>query len=488
MNGSDFLQLDASHVPRGARADWLTTTIRRAILDGVLPRGTRLPPSRLLATELDLARGTVVEAYRRLADEALIAARPRAGSTVTFDGSMPAATHAAPVRTGAAQTGRDPTPTSRSRRDEPIDLATGLPDLTAFPRAAWLRAEREILETATARQLGYAPPAGTGELRRELSSWLRRSRGVAATADTLIVTGGVAGALSLLAQLLRSEGRTTLAVEDPGAASTRRLLGHWIPRLSPIPVDQDGLDIAALSGTDADAVLTTPAHQYPTGVVLAPERRRALIDWTDRGDRLVIEDDYDAEYRYDRRPVTALQPLAPETIAYTASLSKILAPALRLGWLVPPPPLHDRLVELRWATDLGSPALPQLVLAQLLHNGALERHLRAMRVQHRARRDAAVAAIHAHLPTLRIGGIAAGLQFVLYLPGHANDEQVSADALAAGVAVQPLSRHRLAPGRPGLVLSYAAHRPDQFDRAIRTLANVIPAGEAPPDEPRPGSP
>ena len=179
----------------------------------------------------------------------------------------------------------------------------------------------------------------------------------------------------------------------------------------------DGIDVGKLASSPARAVLVTPAHQYPTGVVLSPERRRELVSWARDGGNLVIEDDYDAEYRYDRRPVRAVQPLAPEVVAYASSLSKTLAPALRLGWLIPPEHLRPRLVELRWATDLGSPALPQLALAHLLRSGALERHLRSMRVRHRARRDAAVAALAEHLPGVRVVGIAAGLHLVVEFPG-----------------------------------------------------------------------
>jgi GntR family transcriptional regulator/MocR family aminotransferase len=217
----------------------------------------------------------------------------------------------------------------------------------------------------------------------------------------------------------------------------------------------------------------TPAHQYPTGVVLSPERRRELVAWTRDGENLIIEDDYDAEYRYDRRPVRAVQPLATEAVAYTSSLSKTLAPALRLGWLVPPAHLHRRLVELRWATDLGSPALPQLTLAHLLRNGTLERHLRTMRARHRNRRDAALGAIREWMPGLHIGGIAAGLHLVVRLPDALDDEQVAADARHEGIIVQPLSRHYAGTGSPGLIINYAGHHPARLHAAIHALARVV---------------
>ena len=365
------------------------------------------------------------------------------------------------------------TATESSARIDLIDIASGLPDLTAFPRGAWLRAEREVLTTATAHQLGYAPPEGTVELRRELSAWLARSRGVLASPEHIIVTGGVAGALSLVAQVLRDDG-LPLAIEDPCAHGSRRLMQHWLGDLTPIGVDDDGIDVAGLAESPARAVVVTPAHQYPTGVVLSPERRRELVSWARDGGNLVIEDDYDAEYRYDRRPVRAVQPLAPDVVAYASSLSKTLAPALRLGWLIPPEHLRPRLVELRWATDLGSPALPQLALAHLLRSGALERHLRSMRVRHRARRDTAIAALAEHLPGVRVVGIAAGLHLVVEFPDDVDDERIAADAEAEGVLVQPLSRHFAGVGRSGLVISYAGNPLCACSTPSRSLAASRP--------------
>lgn len=470
MDGSDFLQLDPERVARGARTDWLTSRIREAVLGHALTSGSRLPPTRVLAAELRFSRGTVVEAYRRLTEEGLIEGNARAGTIVVAPGRhRPPASGHAEATTGSAT---DDAP--RSNPDV-IDLAAGLPDLAAFPRTAWLRAENEALSTATARQLGYGRPEGAEELRRELSAWLSRSRGVAAPPDRIIVTAGVTGAVSLLAQILRAEGHTTVAVEDPSAEGSRRILHYWMPDVSPIPVDDDGIDTRSLAASGARAVLVTPAHQYPTGVVLSPERRRDLIAWTREGEHLIIEDDYDAEYRYDRRPVRAVQPLAPDAVAYTASLSKTLAPALRLGWLVPPERLHRELVKLRWATDLGSPALPQLTLALLLANGTLERHLRVMRTRHRVRRDAAVAAIRESLPAVHIGGVAAGLHLVVRLPEQLDDELVAADARAEGVVVQPLSRHYAGPGAPGLIINYAGHHPARLQAAISVIARVIAA-------------
>ncbi len=476
MHGADFLGLDPTGVGRGARTDWLTARIRGAVADGTLITGSRLPSTRTLAADLGFSRGTVAEAYRRLTEEGLITGTPGSGTVIA---SAPPALRVTTAPARGLDVRSEPEGASAPERAAAaesatvIDLGTGLPDLTAFPRAAWLRAEKDVLATATPSQLGYAPAEGTAELRGELSHWLARSRGVRADPERIIVTAGVTGALSLLAQTLRNDGHDTVAVEDPGAEGNRRILDYWLPRTTSIAVDSDGMDVRSVGASDARAALVTPAHQYPTGVVLSPLRRRELVAWAADRDHLIIEDDYDAEYRYDRRPVRALQPLAPDAVAYTASLSKTLAPALRLGWLVPPAHLHDRLVTLRWATDLGSPALPQLALAHLLRSGALERHLRTMRTRHRERRDSAVAAIATQLPDVRVSGIAAGLHLVILLPDRLDDEQIATDAREAGVIVQPLSRYRTAPGAPGLIINYAAHQPARLNAAISILARVL---------------
>ncbi len=455
MTGSDFLALDPDAAPARGRTVWLAAQLRRAIADGALTPGTHLPASRKLAGDLSVSRGTVVEAYRRLSEEGLLVTNRGGGTVVARLASTPMPDAA-------------PEPKVRAPM-ELLNISAGAPDLTAFPRAAWLRAERRILATATARELGYADPRGTLELREALSQWLARSRGITTGPERIIVTAGVTGALSLLSQVLRDRGITACAIEDPGAEGNRRILHYWLDTLHPVPVDADGLDVAALARTEARAVLVTPAHQFPTGVVLSPERRRDLISWAERTGGLVIEDDYDSEYRYDRAPVRAMHAMAPEQIVHSSSLSKVLAPALRIGWMIAPTTMHHDLVRKRWATDLGSPALPQLTLAKLITTGVLERHLRGLRLRHHERRDAAVTAIERYLPGCPIEGIAAGLHLVVFLPEHLDDTALAAQAAAEGIAVQPLSAHRFAPGRPGLVIGYGPHAAPRLEVAIRTL-------------------
>jgi GntR family transcriptional regulator/MocR family aminotransferase len=443
------------------------------VVDGRLPVGAALPGTRELATELGFARGVVVEAYRRLADEGLV--RGRVGSATTVVGAphaVPAAP-AAPEPTTATTALRLPLSGSRPDDGVEFDLSPGVPDLAAFPRAAWLAAERAVLASAPAATLGYGDPRGHSQLRGEIARRLARTRGVAATPDDVLVVAGVAQSLALLAHVLRERGAVDVAVEDPGSRGARDELGYWGLRPVPVPVDADGLVVEALTATGAPTVLVTPAHQFPTGVVLAPERRRALLAWA-RDGGLVIEDDYDAEHRYDRAPVPALHATAPEAVAHTGSTSKTLAPGLRMGWLIAPTHLRSGLVDARHATDLGSPALPQLVLAHLFAHGGYDRHLRAVRTRQRHRRDALVAAVRDHLPGVRVEGVAAGLHIVLTLPDTATDDvDVAARAAEVGVRVQPLSWHRMRPGPPALVVGYAAHPPDRLREAVARLAPIL---------------
>ena len=279
----------------------------------------------------------------------------------------------------------------------------------------------------------------------------------------------------LLASWLRAHGTTRIAVEDPGSRGARDDLAYWGLQPVPVPVDDSGLQVDALAASGARAAFLTPAHQFPTGVVLAPERRRALLDWA-AGDGLIIEDDYDAEYRYDRAPVCALQASDPGRIAYAGSTSKTLAPGMRLGWLVPPGQMHAELVAAKHASDLGCPSLPQLVLAQLIARGELDRHIRLTRQRQRSRRDALLSALHEHLPQARVQGVAAGLHLLITFPGwpgQAGDEPAASRIREAGVLVHPLSWHRQRPGPPGLVLGYAAHPPDRLREAARRVARAL---------------
>ncbi|MEX5719056.1 PLP-dependent aminotransferase family protein [Geodermatophilus maliterrae] len=467
-NGTDFLQLHRAAAPPRGLIAWLVAEVRAAVADGRLGPGSALPPTRTLARDLGVSRGVVVEAYQRLADEGVVVSRTGSGTVVA---APPAP--AAVVPAGSADVAVPLLP-ARPPAGVDVDLSPGVPDLSAFPRSVWLRAERAVLAHAAAADLGYGDPRGSARLRGELATWLARTRGLRVPAEGIVVVAGVAQSLALLAQVLRARGETTVAVEDPGSRGARDAIGYWGLDVLPVPVDEDGVRVAELAATGARAAVLTPAHQFPTGVVLAPGRRREVLAWARAADGLVVEDDYDAEHRYDRAPVPALQAGAPDLVAHTGSTSKTLAPGMRLGWLVPPASLLAEVVAAKHANDLGSPVLPQLVLAELLASGAYDRHLRQVRARQRDRRDAVVAAVREHLPAARVEGAAAGLHLLLTLPAAAGDDvDLAARACDVGVLVHPLSWHRQRPGPPGLVLGYAAHTPDRLTDAVRRLGAAL---------------
>ncbi|MEV0989103.1 PLP-dependent aminotransferase family protein [Streptomyces sp. NPDC049949] len=484
--GSDFLQLDLREVAPGGRTECLTARIRSAIADGTLPLGSRLPPTRVLAAELGVSRGLVTEAYQRLADAGQIQGSGRAGTTVVAAPLAPDLPDAAPPARPARPAARSDGPGGPfgagdggalvdALRAVPcrIDLSPGVPDLTAFPRTAWLQAERRVLAALTPGDFGYGNPQGAPALRTAVTGWLARNRGIRADPDEVVVVAGVAQALALVAHVLREGGVRKVAVEDPGSLGARQQLEYGRLETVPVPVDGGGLDTAALRASGAPAVLLTPAHQFPTGVVLDGERRRELLGWAAAGG-LVVEDDYDAEHRYDRAPVPALRALLPEGVCYAGSVSKLLAPALRLGWLLVPPRLREAVIAAKRYADLGNPVLPQLVLARLMDSGELERHLRFVRRRHRRRRDAMLRAVAAHLPGARVHGAAAGLHLMVTFDGAAfEDTALAAEALALGVKAHPLSWHRIRPGAPGLVLGYAASPPGELEEGVALLGRAL---------------
>ncbi|WP_127355540.1 MocR-like pyridoxine biosynthesis transcription factor PdxR [Actinacidiphila soli] len=472
-SGSDFLQLDMADAPPGGLSDWLARHLRMAIADGRLPVGSRLPATRVLAGELRVSRGVVTEAYQRLTEDGQVAGRGRAGTVVVAAPVLPPGSAAAPFTAGpfTARPGADVFDTLRTAPAR-IDLSPGVPDLAAFPRAAWLRAERSVLADLSASKLGYGDSRGTPELRGAVANWLARNRGIRVDPDEVIIVAGTAQALSLLARVLHGAGIREIAVEDPGSLGACQQLSTGQLATPPVPVDADGIRVDELRATGAPGVLLTPAHQFPTGVVLGGERRRELMRWAEEGG-LIIEDDYDAEHRYDRPPVPALRAMLAERVCYAGSVSKLLAPALRTGWLLAPPPYRDALLAAKRFADLGNAALPQLVLARLMESGELERHLRLLRRRHRRRRDAMTEAIRHHLPDAVVHGAAAGLHLMVTFNVAFADTDLAAAALARGVKTQPLSWHTQRPHPPGLVLGYAASPPPDIAEGIATLGDLL---------------
>jgi GntR family transcriptional regulator/MocR family aminotransferase len=433
-------------------------SIRDAIRAGRLPRGSPLPPSRVLAADLGVSRGVVVEAYQQLTSEGYLASYA-GGYTQVAAGPAPAVAGL------------------RLAREIPprIDLSYGRADVSSFPRAAWLRAIRGALASAPNDLFGYLAGSGVPQLRTAIADYLNRVRGTVAQPDQVVICTGYAQGIALLIGVLAAAGATRLALEDPSsgddALPAARALGLEV---TGVPVDRDGIRVDLLAASGADAVVLTPSHQWPTGSVLSAERRAAVLRWAAGSGAVVIEDDYDAEYRYDRTPVGALQGMAPDRVVYAGSASKTLAPGLRLGWFVMPGHLAEPMAEAKIAADRGSPALEQLALADLIGRGEFDRHLRRMRPVYRRRRDALLAALSRQLPWLEPAGVSAGLHLVTWLPPGLDEATVVEEAARAGVGIEGVTPYRISHlGPSGLIFGYATVSEQAIAEGVDILAGVI---------------
>ncbi|WP_076263676.1 PLP-dependent aminotransferase family protein [Intrasporangium flavum] len=425
----------------------LELQLRDAIRAGRLAAGERMPSSRALAEHLGLSRGIVQECYEQLVAEGYLVSRPgsatRVASVSTRADERTEQPSAAPGgRVGpAGRVGPGSLPASAPRLV--ADFQAGLPDLGLVPREDWAWAVREACRTAPSAAFDYGDVLGDDGLREVLASYLRRVRATDASAARIMVCAGYQQGLTVVLQALAASGRRLVAVEDPGSVGTvtaaaRSAHGDCVP----VPVDAEGIDVEALDRTGARVVVVTPAHQWPTGVVLSPGRRHELLAWARRRDAVVVEDEYDSEFRYDREPVGSLQGLDPHRVVSIGTVSKSLAPALRLGWVVLPPSLVDPVAAVRRTVDRGTPTIDQLALAVLMESGRYDRHLRRMRAEYARRRQSLVAAVETHAPELRLTGLAAGFHAVAHLPDGSPEERVVARAREHGVGVEGMSRYR----------------------------------------------
>jgi GntR family transcriptional regulator/MocR family aminotransferase len=426
-------------------------SIRENIQTGRLAAGARLPSTRALAKELGISRGVVTEAYSQLAAE---------GYLLTRQG--------APVRVARTVRTSGPRPPARSLLPSfPLHFHPGLPDLAGFPRDRWLRSLRAAWRQAPFDAVGYPDPRGVPALRQALADYLGRVRGAAAEPEQTMICTGFAQGFSLICRWLAARGVERVALEDPG----------WHPHR--LIVEQAGLEVAPirvdlLSAAAASAVVVTPAHQFPTGSVLSRERRSALIEWAEDGERLIVEDDFDAEYRYDGMGLAALQGLAPDRVAYIGSASKRLTPGMRLGWALLPSWLAWPLIQAKAIEDSGSEAIGQLALHDFIERGELDRHIRRMRLRYQRRREALLEALIRRLPEARLGGGAAGLYELVELPEEIDEPALIAAAAQQGVGVEGLSLHRFnAAGSPGLVLGFGCLSEPAIDHGIRLLAEAL---------------
>ena len=462
------LELSATR-PRAA----LESALREAARSGRLLPGTTLPSSRALALDLGLARNTVAEAYAQLVAEGWLAARHGSGTWV-----------AERARPPASSLRPRPQPACHRAR---YDLRPGSPDLTLFPRPAWLAAARRALTAASARDLGYTDPRGLETLRGAIAEYVGRARGVLTTPDRIIVCSGFGQGLELLCETLRDSGVQSIAVEAYGHSGHRQIAAAAGMRVAALPVDDRGADVAALSapspgprrraaaGGQAGAVLLTPNHQFPLGVPLAPGRRRQIAGWAAQTGAVIIEDDYDGEFRYDRQAVGALQSLAPEHVVYGGTASKSLVPGLRLAWLALPSDLATAVAARKLAAGRLSSSLDQLALAEFIRSGGYDRQVRRTRLVYRQRRDRLVSALAREVPGVQVTGISAGLHVLVRLPHGQSEDEIVARGAKRGVALQGLASCRAGEQElgPALIVGYATPPGHAFSVAVARLCAVL---------------
>ncbi len=446
----------------------LETGLRDAIRDGRLPAGERLPSSRELARELGVSRGLVQECYGQLLSEGYL------------DSRVGSATRVAPRAYPAAQA-QPPRPARAAPSPRLVaDFRSGVPDLASFPRGDWVWATREACREVATADLDYGDPRGSGALREVVAGYLRRVRAAAADQRDIIICTGFAQGLNLVLRVLNQLGVERVAFEDPGygdieASTSVRSAGLASAQAVHVPVDDLGVDVAALEASGARAVVVTPAHQSPTGVVLAAQRRHALVEWARRHDAFIVEDDYDSEFRYDREPVGVLQGIAPDRVFTLGTVSKSLAPTVRLGWVIAPPALAGAVAEAKTVSDRGSSGLDQLALAALLTSGRYDRHLRRMRATYARRRTVLIEALGRHAPGVRLTGLAAGFHAVAHLPGSAEEEAVVAEARRRSVGLYGMRPFRASRGDapPQLVLGFGLVNERAIEAGIAAVADLL---------------
>ena len=439
----------------------LEGSLRDAVRSGRLAAGTRLPSSRSLAADLGLARNTVADAYGQLVAEGWLRATTGSGTYVNELRAPADAPADTPPRV-------DP----RWR----YDLRAGSPDLSLFPRKAWLSATRRVFATASDETWGYGDPRGRVELRNALTRYLGRARGVVTTPDCVVVTAGFTHSVALLCAVLLARGAGAVLTENYGLRSNARIISGSGLRHETVVVDDGGVDIESIrSSPDCGGLILTPTHQFPLGAPLDAQRRGLVVNWAVEGDRIVVEDDYDGEFRYDRQPVGALQALDPQHVVYAGTASKTLAPGMRLGWLAVPASMLDELVVAVEDSGRHPAALDQVILADLIESGLYDRHVRRCRLIYRTRRDTLSRALNRAAPHMHLSRIEAGLHARIELPPGASEDAIVDDAARRGLAVEALSEYRLAPPErgPALVVGYASPPQHAYSAAVARLMAVL---------------
>jgi len=438
----------------------LAAALRDAVHDGSLSAGSALPPSRLLASELGCSRWVVTEAYGQLVAEGYLQATTGVATTVRDIGGA-----AVPRPLGLPAT--QPRPR--------YDLTPGVPDLAGFPRTRWLEVYRRAVMQRPTGLLADRSPVGTIAARAVLTDYLARTRQVREDPTQVAVTTGSGASVGWLSRVLVSLGHRRVGVEDPSWPCLRNAASRAGLEVVPIGVDHHGLQVTELADhPDVRVVITTPGHQFPLGVPLSPDRRFELIKWAERVGGVIIEDDYDAEFRYDRRPVGSLQGMAPDRVALVGSVSKSLGPMINLGWVIIPQWLIMKILADDLDAGIGPSVFGFEAFATMISEGWYERHLRTMATTYRRRRERLVAALTWLLPDCQLSGVPAGMHLIAKLPAGIDAATVVGRAAALEVGVVPLDRYRVAAElEPGLVIGFGNLRDGRETEAVERLAPEI---------------
>ena len=459
----------------------LERELREAIRSGRLAAGERVPSSRAMASELGISRGLVLECYSQLQAEGFLTASSGSATRVAVSAPTAASSRAPSITSSDPMGG----PVDGPRLD--VDFRPSVPDLTSFPRRDWAWALRESCRNATPADLGYGDPRGGAVVREVIAGYLRRVRGTVADPEQIVMCAGFGQGINLVLRTLADDGVLRVGIEDPGDDDYFVICRRLGMEAVPVPIDERGIDVDTLAATDLRAVILTPTHQFPTGTALAPERRQALVAWANERDGIIVEDDYDAEFRYDRDPVGALQGLAPDRVAMLGTVSKSLAPALRLGWILCPGRLLEPLAEEKRLSDRGSPALEQLALATMIESGRYDRHLRHMRRVYSARRATLIRSLSEHAPHVALHGLAAGFHAVADLGAGVDEVGTIEAARARSVGLYGMGLFRLsertAKAPPSgaadkfqsaqLVLGFGDLSEPAIERGIATIADLL---------------
>ncbi len=453
---------------------------RTAILSGRLGPGQRLPSTRTLAAELRISRLPVLNAFEQLLHEGYLEGKVGSGTyvrdcipdEVARPMRLPSPIPARPRRVLALAPGA-----TRSRRDDGSGTFKSLPALDHFPHETFARLIRRHAAQLSDDLLAYGDPAGYAPLREAIAAYLRTARAVDCDPEQVIIVSGSQLGLRVAAMALTT-AESVACMEEPGYRGARQALAVYGKSVVPIPVDKEGIDVAALTrvGAQAKLVYVTPSHQYPLGVSLGVSRRLELLGWAERNNSWILEDDYDSEFRYSSRTLGALQGMdSNDRVIYLGTFSKVLFPALRLGYLVVPHELITRFVRTRETLDLCSPLLYQLVLADFLNEGHFARHLRRMRAVYLRRRDAVIAAVREHaVDVMTIDNTDAGLHLLTFLDDTIDDRALARRAAQHGLYPASLSAlYAGTPSRSGLILGFGGSDEQTLAEGVRTLAGLI---------------